>query len=148
VVVESNLNCMHRRFKSCGCEQLLERQEVRDGSNPCIYRISQEGLPFLLPYVTKQRLHLPLDLFLALVTQRVLRIPKTVPYTTARPPKDAELSETPNKTPEQVAVAAATRPDGGFAATASGKPPLEIECPEVIKELASVCAGCCVVLLR
>jgi hypothetical protein len=126
----------------------LERQEVRDGSNPCIYRISQEGLPFLLPHVTKQRLHLPLDLFIALITQRVLRIPKTVPYTTVRPPKVAELSETPNKSPEEASAAVAARPDGGFAATVNGKPPPEIECPEVAKELATVCAGCCVVLLR
>lgn len=132
----------------CACTQLLERQEVRDGSNPCIYRISQEGLPFLLPHLTKQRLHLPLDLFMALITQRVLRIPKTVPYTTVRPPNVAKSSETVSKTPEEVAAAAAARPDGGFAATASGQPATEISCPEAEKELAQVCAGCCVVMLR
>lgn len=130
------------------CVQLLERQEVKDGSNPCIYRISQEGLPFLLPHVTKQCLHLPLDLFLSLITQRVLRIPKTIPYTTVRPPKAAEMSETANKTPAEVAETVAARPDGGFAATPTGDPPREIECPEVAKELATVCAGCCVVMLR
>ena len=133
------------RSNASGCLQLLERQEVRDGSNPCIYRISQEGLPFLLPHVTKQRLHLPLDLFLSLITKRVLRIPKSVPYTTVRPPKVKELSETADKPAEEVNTA---RPDGGFAATMDGEAPREIECPDAINELSAVCAGCCVVLLR
>lgn len=85
---------------------------------------------------------------MSLITERVLRIPKTVPYTTVRPPKAAELTETVTKTPDEAAATAAARPDGGFAATPSGNPPPEIECPEVAKEIAAVCAGCCVVLLR
>lgn len=140
--------CATRKSSITASVQLLERQEVRDGSNPCIYRIAQEGLPFLLPHITKQRVHLPLGLFMSLVTERVLRIPKTVPYTTARQPKVEASAETAQKTPEEVAAAFATRPDGGFAATTSGTPPPEIDCPEVAEELATVCAGCCVVLLR
>ena len=115
-------------------------------------RQAQEGLPFLLPHITKQRVHLPLPLFMSLVTERVLRIPRTVPYTTVRPPKvapeAAAAAETPEKTLEEVKAAAEARPAGGFAATTSRMPPPEIECPEVAKELEAVCAGCCVALLR
>lgn len=67
--------------------QLIERQEVKDGSNPCIYRLSQEGLPFLLPYITKQRLRLPLGEFKLLLEQRAVRIPRGVPCNTVRPPR-------------------------------------------------------------
>jgi hypothetical protein len=65
----------------------MDRQEVRDGSNPCIFRVAQEGLPFLLPHISKQILRLPLGEVQSLLTQRALRIPHDVPYTTVRPPQ-------------------------------------------------------------
>jgi hypothetical protein len=65
--------------------QMLERQEVKDGACPCIYRISQEGLPLILPHITRQRLQLPLGDFKALLRERALRIPKGVPYTIFQP---------------------------------------------------------------
>jgi len=37
---------------------LQERQTAREGSSaPCSFRISSEGLPLILPYITKQILH-------------------------------------------------------------------------------------------
>lgn len=69
--------------------QLLERQYVKDGSNPCIFRIAQEGLPFLLPYVTKQRVSLPLAELKALLQQRALKLPRSVPYKTFQAPTSA-----------------------------------------------------------
>lgn len=37
---------------------LQERQTAREGSSaPCAFRISSEGLPLILPYITKQILH-------------------------------------------------------------------------------------------
>ncbi|GAB4848748.1 hypothetical protein Ancab_003475 [Ancistrocladus abbreviatus] len=38
--------------------KMFERQTSREGnSSPCLFRISSEGLPLLLPYITKQILH-------------------------------------------------------------------------------------------
>jgi hypothetical protein len=34
---------------------VFERQDLKDTNDQCSYRLAQEGLPFLLPYVTKQR---------------------------------------------------------------------------------------------
>lgn len=41
-----------------------ERQSSREGTSaPCSFRISSEGLPLILPYITKQILYaLPVDL--------------------------------------------------------------------------------------
>ena len=37
---------------------LQERQTMQEGSSaPCSFRISSEGLPLILPYITKQILH-------------------------------------------------------------------------------------------
>lgn len=60
--------------------QMLERQEVKDGSCPCIYRISQEGLPLILPHITRQRLRLSLADFKSFLCDRGLRIPRGIPY--------------------------------------------------------------------
>lgn len=147
--------------------QLLERQEVKDGSNPCLYRISQDGLPFLLPFITKQRLRISIEEMKTLLSVRAMRIPKSVPYTTFQPPKEPELSETATRTAaageaqeNAVAGAAATegteagaasamaqRPEGGFATTAGGQAAPELERAATLEQLGSVCAGCCIVSL-
>ena len=38
--------------------QVFERQEIKEGNETCSYRLAQEGLPFILPYITKQRLQM------------------------------------------------------------------------------------------
>jgi hypothetical protein len=48
---------------------------VRDGTGQCCYRIAQEGLPFLLPHITLQRLQLPLGDFMRLLRERSVPIP-------------------------------------------------------------------------
>ena len=184
---------------------MLERQQVKDGSNPCIFRISQEGLPFLLPFVTKQRVQLPLQEFLTLLKARAMRLPMDVPYATFRPPTvdmatgapvDAADSAATDAAASAQAAApgrnvaangaagaaadAAVQPsvgensansgkaagevqdaqdkdgvaaapptqDGGFSVTASGAPPPSIESERALEQLATVCAGCCVVTLE
>lgn len=119
--------------------QLMERQEVRDGSNPCIYRIAQEGLPFLLPHITKQRLRVPLAVFKTLLTARAMRIPHSVPYTTAQPPHEDKPKVTGD------AAAAASTGTVGLEGAASDTPTLEHEA--CLQQLAAVCAGCCIVTL-
>lgn len=43
---------------------------------PCSYRIAQEGLPLLLPYITRQRVSLSAADFLRLLLERSLQLPK------------------------------------------------------------------------
>lgn len=50
--------------------KVFERQEVRDQGNECPYRLAQEGLPFVLPHVTRQRLAVPASFVLALLKER------------------------------------------------------------------------------
>lgn len=50
--------------------KVFERQEVRDQGNECPYRLAQEGLPFVLPHITKQRLIVPAKFVLALLKER------------------------------------------------------------------------------
>ncbi len=55
--------------------QVLERQEVKDAVNECPYRLAQEGLPLMLPYVTRQRLELPPEVLVSLLRERSLLLP-------------------------------------------------------------------------
>jgi hypothetical protein len=47
---------------------------AQDAQVPCSYRISQEGLPLLLPFVTKQRLEPTLAEFLRIVQERTVPV--------------------------------------------------------------------------
>eukprot|EP00798_Chlamydomonas_sp_ICE-L_P013850 gene13850-19773_t len=55
--------------------RILERQDLKDSVDNCYYRVSQEGLPFILPYITKQRLELSSADFLNLLKERFLMLP-------------------------------------------------------------------------
>jgi 16S rRNA C967 or C1407 C5-methylase (RsmB/RsmF family) len=57
--------------------KVFDRQELRGGAKggPCCYRISQEGLPFVLPHVTRQVLRLNAEDFARLLTERNLLTP-------------------------------------------------------------------------
>jgi hypothetical protein len=57
--------------------KVFERQELRGGARggPCAYRISQEGLPFVLPHVTRQVLRLNAEDLTRLLTERNLLTP-------------------------------------------------------------------------
>jgi hypothetical protein len=128
---------------------MLERQEVRDGSNPCIYRLAQEGLPFILPHISKQRLSLSLEEFKSLLVDRALRIPMTVPYVTVRPPKpQAEESKGGEEAGQSKGGEAKGSKEGGLGAAANGAASKVIERPETCEQLSSVFAGCCVVTIR
>lgn len=56
--------------------KILERQDSRDGLVPCLYRFTQEGLPAILPHVTKQRFHPTVDEMLALLQHRSVGLPQ------------------------------------------------------------------------
>eukprot|EP01024_Parvocaulis_polyphysoides_P010040 TRINITY_DN13300_c0_g2_i1.p2 TRINITY_DN13300_c0_g2~~TRINITY_DN13300_c0_g2_i1.p2 ORF type:complete len:333 (+),score=53.37 TRINITY_DN13300_c0_g2_i1:88-999(+) len=53
----------------------FEKQEIRDKAIASIYRIAQEGLPLLLPHITKQRLYLNQEELISLLQDRMLGIP-------------------------------------------------------------------------
>ncbi len=55
--------------------QVFERQVIREQVNECAYRLAQEGLPLVLPYITKQRLELPAQLLLELLHHRNIILP-------------------------------------------------------------------------
>eukprot|EP00891_Asterochloris_glomerata_P009762 jgi/Astpho2/9762/e_gw1.00149.36.1_t len=62
--------------------KLFERQEVRvtsvrlqDEQMACRYRLVQDGVPAILPYITKQLLQPTVDEFLALVQERYMVLP-------------------------------------------------------------------------
>jgi hypothetical protein len=116
--------CVHavrnalRRLLIGSATQVFERQQVKDGSNPCIYRICQEGLPFLLPHITRQRLRLPLAEFLTLLKARAMRIPKDVPYATFQEPTATAAAadgDVNGATVAENGAAAATRDDSAAA---------------------------------
>jgi len=50
----------------------FERQSMKDGSVPCKFRLAQDSVRFLAPYVSKQRLALRLSDFRALLKHRCL----------------------------------------------------------------------------
>ena len=50
----------------------FERQSMKDGSVPCKFRLAQDSVRFLAPYVSKQRLALCLSDFRALLQHRCL----------------------------------------------------------------------------
>lgn len=108
---------------------------VQDGSVPCSYRIAQEGLPLLLPHITRQRLTLSSADFMRLLTERSLPLPlaaqpeqpAAAPAAAAEPAAvaaavDAEMSdaEEPPPAPAAAADAAANGADAVAAAAAGG----------------------------
>jgi hypothetical protein len=76
---------------------------------PCC-RVAYEGLPFLLPHVTKQLLELPLELFERLITERNVPLPLVTPIGYVPPRRPAA----------DAAAAVAAAGEGGPLAAAPG----------------------------
>ncbi|KAL1191962.1 25S rRNA (cytosine-C(5))-methyltransferase NOP2A [Cardamine amara subsp. amara] len=54
--------------------KMFERQSSKEGtSKPCSFRISSEGLPVILPYITKQILYIPMADFKHLLEQNSIK---------------------------------------------------------------------------
>ena len=54
---------------------MFERQEIKDSNEACQYRLAQEGLPFILPFLSRQRVQLSKEDFLTLLRERHLMMP-------------------------------------------------------------------------
>lgn len=68
----------------CVPPQLFERQEIKEEGEEaslCSYRVAQEGLPHLLPHISKQRVVLGTPEFLTLLRDRVLLMPNSLQLT-------------------------------------------------------------------
>ncbi|CAI5463911.1 unnamed protein product [Closterium sp. Yama58-4] len=50
--------------------KLFERQSTKDGEVPCCFRLSAEGLPFILPFITRQLVHVPPRDFRLMLSKR------------------------------------------------------------------------------
>ena len=60
---------------TAGGVKLFERQDNKDNLLACCYRISQEGLPLLLPYMTKQKFEPTVEEFIKVLTERAVGLP-------------------------------------------------------------------------
>ncbi|WIA32878.1 hypothetical protein OEZ86_006052 [Tetradesmus obliquus] len=105
--------------------KLFERHELRGKElGKCQYRIAQEGLPFLLPHLTKQVIRLPVADFMRLLADR--NVPLLIPSSAA------------GSEAETAAAAAAAK-------TPSNQVPLST--PSVLKQLEGLESGGAVALL-
>ncbi|KAG2644005.1 RNA cytosine C(5)-methyltransferase NSUN2-like [Panicum virgatum] len=76
-VLELNIKVGERlKITSLGLK-IFERQSSKDGS-PCTFRLSSEGLPLLLPYITKQILYASAIDFQHLLQYRTIKFPDFV----------------------------------------------------------------------
>lgn len=110
-------------------EQVLTRSFQRKAGSHyrCIYRFCQEGLPLVLPFVTKQKLSLSLNMMKTFLKEKSIKIP--------RPQSDHEDPNDPPDISEQ-----------GNEETQSKEESL-IHDPEVIEKLSYLEQGGCIVLL-
>ncbi|CAN8283891.1 unnamed protein product [Cochlearia groenlandica] len=59
--------------------KMFERQTAKEGSSkPCSFRISSEGLPVILPYITRQVLYTPMADFKHLLQYKSIKFPDFV----------------------------------------------------------------------
>ncbi|KAF5841865.1 hypothetical protein DUNSADRAFT_10570 [Dunaliella salina] len=84
--------------------KLFDRQELKDASSTCAYRIAQEGVSFLLPHITRQRVHLGLEDFLGLLCDRYISI---IP-----PPPPNPHTDLPDTTPQEAKAGTAEMATG------------------------------------
>lgn len=61
----------------CGLK-MFERQDSKDGKLFCPYRISQEGLPVLLPHLSKQIFYPSIEEFIAILRDRSVHLPENL----------------------------------------------------------------------
>ncbi|KAK9844371.1 hypothetical protein WJX74_001555 [Apatococcus lobatus] len=146
------------KVTACGLK-ILERQEFKDASTDCRYRISQEGLPLVLPHVTKQLLRLSPPDFMRLLTERNCALPDDAKRGLSHPPASpTPAAPGPASAPSQPpSDTAASSPPNDTEATAAqpgqggGKPvpnKIPLTDPDLLKQLNGVLLGCCICLLR
>jgi hypothetical protein len=138
--------------------KVLERQDTRGGMLTCRYRIAQEGLPLLLPHLTKQTFQPRVIELLALLHDRALGVPAEAKLNLHRPEKPVPDEGKPDAAGAAAAAAADAELSGDEVPAAAGvgqkqptkgpKPPARIITdPGTLEQLANVTYGCCVATL-
>jgi multisite-specific tRNA:(cytosine-C5)-methyltransferase len=161
---------------TAGGLKMFERQENKEKLLTTNYRISQEGLPNLLPHMTKQRFQPTVEEFIKVLNERAVGLPDEVKvHITKRKPAEGELSNggeglvvaAEAAAPQDVEVvdaeaatpAAAPAADGAAATEEAKKEApaapahvprtrFHFNDPSTLEQLAAVEYGCCVATLR
>ena len=98
---------------------------------PCSYRIAQEGLPLLLPLITRQRLDLSAPDFVRLLTERSLPIPRA-DHPDPEPAAIAAAAPTAADAAAPAAIETAAQPSSAGSPAADTEPavPVPVAAPE------------------
>ncbi|KAK9821102.1 hypothetical protein WJX81_004428 [Elliptochloris bilobata] len=140
--------------------KVLERQTAaatHDGRTTCAYRIAQEGLPLLLPHLTRQRISISAAEALRLVTEMGVPLPPELRIVTRDLPGTSGAAEKAEDEGDEAAgepPAKKARVEGDTEGPQEGKSgkerklrvPLSDEA--TLAQLVDVQGGCCVCVLR
>eukprot|EP00887_Chlorella_sp_A99_P007303 scaffold2.g7303.t1 len=120
--------------------KVFERQESRDGLLACAYRLAQDGLPTLLPYLHRQAFAPTMRELMALLQERTVVLPA-----------EARMHITPKEQQEggqqqHAEQEPAARQEAGAPAAEAQR--FELADPETLAQLQELAFGCCVAVLR
>ena len=121
--------------------KMFDRQESKDQDVHCPYRIAQEGLPVLLPYITRQIYKPTRDEFVHLLKERILSLPE-----------ECRLHKT-DKMEEGIEVEDKMEEGTEVEAKSEEQKPKKVK-QQLLKdsvtleEIKSLNLGCCVAVLR
>lgn len=128
------------------CLQLTAGGDVQDGEQMCRYRIVQDGLPLLLPYVTRQLLQPTVQELLHLIEDRSLYVPEEARAVLADADQQPGV-EVKGEPMEQVAADSGAAADSGVAAGSEVTAELEVKTEEAEDKQANAegtdCMHCC-----
>jgi 16S rRNA C967 or C1407 C5-methylase (RsmB/RsmF family) len=160
---------------TAGGLKMFERQENKDNLLKTCYRIAQEGLPNLLPYMTKQRFQPTVEEFIKVLKERAIGLPEEVKvHITKRKPVAGEVSDGAEAADGVEEGAGPAEPQDGkvvdveaapAAADADAAEEKKVEAapaadfvpvrtrfhfhdPSTLQQLGAVEYGCCVATLR
>jgi hypothetical protein len=160
---------------TAGGLKMFERQENKEKLLTTCYRISQEGLPNLLPHMTRQRFQPTVEEFIKVLNERAVGLPDEVKVhitkkvggddevlaPAADPAVQVKKEEEGAPAEDAMEVVAAEAPAAAAAATevkkeegdtadvvAPARNRFKFHDPSTLKQLAAVEYGCCVATLR
>ena len=109
----------------CHATPYHRRPIAQDGLVGCIYRVAQDGLPILLPFLSSQLLELPLAELKQLLKTRSLALPETAKIHIT---KKADQEDAEGEAPAPARAAALA--------------------PETLEAISKIGYGCCIARLR
>lgn len=149
--------------------KVFERQDTKDVLLSCFYRIAQEGLPYILPYLTRQKFHPTVKELLHILEDRVVSLPaqckvhitkwKSQPASATEETNIDEATHGENQADKSNAhtnsAADNEKNENGnetavvtLETKSKTDPRFELEDSLTLEQLAQVEYGCCVAILR